>query len=762
MKWSIPKYRMRLITFCLMIGICPVIFVGLASYLHSSSEIQDKVNQGNKQLLLQTQQRIERVLYTIDNTLSQFIGAYVVNQALHEPLNSEQFEMLNELFRGLYWIQSYELGVKDIHLVSLENRWIIDSRGLQKFGDFSSIMEEYRNFAATTFWVKQNANIGLYQTREGTDGYLLEGQSIHLVKKLPVNALNPSGFILVEIPVKEIARMLNVDSALGSLFILDSQFNPLVIGADKEDPGVLKQFLSVYGADNANHQTNFDYNGRRYSITYEKSNYNNWIYGSVVSIEQLTRDSSQIGWITLVTCLGIIVITVAVSLQLSGRLYKPILHLYHACMGQERLRGKTDEFDAISVRLKRMNTQLENNLPLLQSYFIRKLFMGEVRPEETPQQLMDYQLSGPWDMMCVYALQIDNLDDTRFSEKDKDLLMFAINNIVQELHPPTFRLGCIPMQQTQIFLIGRNNLSEESFKTTMFEIAETLQSHVEQFMKLKLAIGISRPTTSLVEAVEACQEAVEALKYRIRLERETLLYIEDCLPGQCARPTYPSRSANQLLDAIKAGDAAIIDELVHSFVVEVLRVDLSHREYQVMLVRFLTDVITLEREYGEPTGLEFDERGRSVFDQCFELQTAQEIEHWLGQSIIHPLVQHMEKRRLSQYQITAEAMRQIIHDEYDTELTLEICAQRLNYHPNHLKRVFRIVHGMNFSDYVSAHRMNMAKLWLTETEMSIAEIARKLQYNNSQNFIRFFRKTESVTPGEYRKRAFELKEGSSL
>ena len=48
------------------------------------------------------------------------------------------------------------------------------------------------------------------------------------------------------------------------------------------------------------------------------------------------------------------------------------------------------------------------------------------------------------------------------------------------------------------------------------------------------------------------------------------------------------------------------------------------------------------------------------------------------------------------------------------------------------------------------YRMDMAKKWLKETDMKIAEIAERLQYNNSANFIRSFRKIEGTTPGKYR------------
>nr|WP_267490203.1 helix-turn-helix domain-containing protein [Enterococcus faecium] len=38
------------------------------------------------------------------------------------------------------------------------------------------------------------------------------------------------------------------------------------------------------------------------------------------------------------------------------------------------------------------------------------------------------------------------------------------------------------------------------------------------------------------------------------------------------------------------------------------------------------------------------------------------------------------------------------------------------------------------------------------TNLSVKEIAERLQYRNPQNFIRFFKKKESITPGEYRKK----------
>ncbi|WP_313731559.1 helix-turn-helix transcriptional regulator [Cohnella nanjingensis] len=64
--------------------------------------------------------------------------------------------------------------------------------------------------------------------------------------------------------------------------------------------------------------------------------------------------------------------------------------------------------------------------------------------------------------------------------------------------------------------------------------------------------------------------------------------------------------------------------------------------------------------------------------------------------------------------------------------------------------LFRKETNCSFSEYLAAYRFKMAKKWLAETEMPVKDIAVRLQYNNSQNFIRSFRKQEGMTSGQYR------------
>jgi AraC-like DNA-binding protein len=62
----------------------------------------------------------------------------------------------------------------------------------------------------------------------------------------------------------------------------------------------------------------------------------------------------------------------------------------------------------------------------------------------------------------------------------------------------------------------------------------------------------------------------------------------------------------------------------------------------------------------------------------------------------------------------------------------------------------KVEKNTTFSNYVGEHKLEEAKRLLLETDLTVLEIASKLSYTNSQNFIRFFSKLEGVTPGKYR------------
>lgn len=72
-----------------------------------------------------------------------------------------------------------------------------------------------------------------------------------------------------------------------------------------------------------------------------------------------------------------------------------------------------------------------------------------------------------------------------------------------------------------------------------------------------------------------------------------------------------------------------------------------------------------------------------------------------------------------------------------------------NYYVSH---VFKKYTGMAPMQYVTKCRITQAKKLLEETDMTVREISSKCGYDETTNFFRNFKRTEGVTPTEYRQK----------
>jgi AraC-like DNA-binding protein len=98
-----------------------------------------------------------------------------------------------------------------------------------------------------------------------------------------------------------------------------------------------------------------------------------------------------------------------------------------------------------------------------------------------------------------------------------------------------------------------------------------------------------------------------------------------------------------------------------------------------------------------------------------------------------------------------EKIKEIAEHRYSEYLSIEIIAEEISISPGRLRRIFKHTTGMAFGAWLTLRRMEAAKKMLEETDLRISDIAKKLTYQNSQNFIRTFHGYIGITPGEYRK-----------
>lgn len=92
----------------------------------------------------------------------------------------------------------------------------------------------------------------------------------------------------------------------------------------------------------------------------------------------------------------------------------------------------------------------------------------------------------------------------------------------------------------------------------------------------------------------------------------------------------------------------------------------------------------------------------------------------------------------------------------DEEISLNKVAHVANISANHFSALFSQNMGQTFIEYLTSLRMNKAKELLRCTAKSSSEIAGEIGYKDAHYFSYLFKKTQKMTPSEYRKTRGEV------
>jgi two-component system, response regulator YesN len=757
------KYWFRLLLFGILLGAVPVITIGWISYSISSSDIEEKVKEGNMQVLHQTQMRVEQLLKTLEMSAIQFANSSPVTSTLNVRLSPSDIDEIRALTRGINHLHTFP-GVSNTRLINVENNWFLS---VSLFGTFESLEDkdqliDYGSHGKSLFWTSPS----LTTSRTDSEGLAASPTSVvRMVLKIPAMPITtkPRELLTIDILSSEIRNYLNRSQSLGQHYIIERNGENIL-----SDPSVDKYSLinddiiekiNTTGESSGFFTANTD--DEELGIMYRHSTYNGWVYVSVVSINEITKQTKNMALITSLVCLIIIVLIGFMAFYGSRKMYSPVRKLVEYTQGMEEgplNATKNDEFTLIEERLRKLSStgkdlerQVQGQFTQLKEFFVLKLFAGQINENDYRSRSYDYGFPTNWKRLAVMTVQIDTLQDTRYSEKDRELLLYAINNMVGEIVSVGNRFTPIVLDHSQVTVLTSQIEDSQEIKQELHHIAELIRSKVAEYLQLKVSIGISRSYERVSHTMKAYGETLQALKRRLSLGYDIIVHYEDIESHHdlgSAIYSHLKLLEDQLIHTIKVGDSDRVEELFQEYLDSIVHKGVSFSEYPALMIQLISKVYQVIQDQGGSVNKVLGER--ASIEQYMKLNTIEEISAWFQNDLFTPVIRFLNDQAETQYLDIANQMVKLIHEKYDEDISLESCATILNFHPVYLSRVFKKEVGVNFSEYLVEYRMNIAKKWLEGTNLKISDIAEKLKYTNTSAFIRTFRRIVGATPGQYR------------
>lgn len=100
---------------------------------------------------------------------------------------------------------------------------------------------------------------------------------------------------------------------------------------------------------------------------------------------------------------------------------------------------------------------------------------------------------------------------------------------------------------------------------------------------------------------------------------------------------------------------------------------------------------------------------------------------------------------------TITGITRYLQEHLADEMSLSVLAEEFHLNPQYISQLFKNEIGVNFLSYLTNIRMENAKKLLLSTSLSIAEVADRSGFGDYRVFTKVFKKSEGITPSQYRR-----------
>lgn len=204
-----------------------------------------------------------------------------------------------------------------------------------------------------------------------------------------------------------------------------------------------------------------------------------------------------------------------------------------------------------------------------------------------------------------------------------------------------------------------------------------------------------------------------------------------------------------LVDRLQYADESEIDQIVCEYI-NLLGENRAH--FSVIASYLLVDVIMAVSKVIECAGGDVKEVMPEILSHSFVDRAVESEDVFIREVrvVLKKLIAYRNEHMQGSADVILCAKRYIEQNAASPDICLKSVAEAVALSPNHFSTVFRQDCGVTFIEYLTHVRIDRAKKLLATTDKKSADIAYEVGFNDPHYFSFIFKKTEGVSPREYR------------
>lgn len=433
----------------------------------------------------------------------------------------------------------------------------------------------------------------------------------------------------------------------------------------------------------------------------------------------------------------------AIKFGVGDYLLKPISKTELAAT-LEKLKGRICQRQAVEESKEELMRKAKKDVRLLQANFLGELVEQEKQPLSAKELAEAYYLELEPGWFQAFWVKMDWGAD-EVSESSASALMGKVQEVLEiGLRDKSTELA---MAVRGFSCVGILNYKKEGRQ----EIRRAFKNCLNQ---MEMQKSLFRPVSFSAALGEAYQEAEklgESMKEASVLIQERIIKGTGRLFDRLGEPSGLRHSrimerylreitqAVELLDR-EQGQAAV------ELLAEEVRREKDPRGNEIMeMVYSAAEVFTVKSQMPER-----GERLEEFRQKCGRCSSAEKVFSCLKSFQDSYLRELSEKRENDTIRPIRKA-KQYIQNHYSEPITQEEISGIVGLSPAYFSVLFKKTEGEGFAKYLINVRMEQARVLLRETNIPVAEVCRKVGYNDIKHFTHTFEKAAGVKPATYRK-----------
>jgi len=138
-----------------------------------------------------------------------------------------------------------------------------------------------------------------------------------------------------------------------------------------------------------------------------------------------------------------------------------------------------------------------------------------------------------------------------------------------------------------------------------------------------------------------------------------------------------------------------------------------------------------------------------LFDDLKNIESRGEARNYIHRYLFS-ILEEIELEKKKKTPAILDKAIDYIQENHDKGIILEDVASEIGFSTYYFGKVFKKTFKSSFTDYLSNVRMTHAKRLLKETNLNMKDITYKIGYMDPNYFTRVFKKSEGITPTDYR------------